>query len=51
MKEELMEKCRQFEYYYDAYFAEEAPFPELAPSAKTVAKHLQDICREVLSET
>lgn len=49
--DKIAELCRCYEYYYDAYFSDNASFPECAPSAKTVAKHLQTLCREVLSET
>lgn len=49
--DKIAELCRCYEYYYDAYFSDNASFPECAPSAKTVAKHLQTLCREVLDET
>jgi uncharacterized protein (DUF608 family) len=46
--EEVQKCCRTYEYYYDAYYAEGAPFADEAPDASVIAKELQELCRKVL---
>jgi hypothetical protein len=46
---ELLEKCRGYENYYDAYYGDNPPFPDQRPDPAVVAKALQDICRAVMA--
>ena len=41
------EMCQAYEYYYDAYFAPDAPFSEERPKAAEIAEVLQEMCRLV----
>lgn len=41
----ISELCRAYEYYYDAYYGENAPFADQRPDPAEVAKALQNLCR------
>lgn len=43
----VLETCRGYEYYYDAYFGPDAPFPDERPEPAKVAEALQDLCRTI----
>jgi hypothetical protein len=44
---DVLETCRAYEYYYDAYYGPDAPFSDQRPEPSSVAEALQDLCQAV----